>query len=100
MLQLQFQSKTEQRLKKILAQYDDKELFAQNIINYQIAELRKANLNIILDLRQFEKQYQQSSIEFYQAFNTAKLNDKEDFIIWAGIYEMLLDNQQQLVEIM
>ena len=37
MLQLQFQSKTEQRLKKILAQYDDKELFAQNIINYQIA---------------------------------------------------------------
>ena len=53
-----------------------------------------------MDLRQFEKQYQQSSIEFYQAFNTAKLNDKEDFIIWAGIYEMLLDNQQQLVEIM
>ena len=42
MLQLQLQPQTEERLRRILAQYSDLELFAQNIIAYQIAELKKA----------------------------------------------------------
>lgn len=40
MLQLQLQAQTEKRLKQILAQYNDLELFAQNIIAYQIYELK------------------------------------------------------------
>lgn len=96
MLQLQLQTQTEKRLKQILAQYNDLELFAQNIIAYQISELKKAMLNIQLDLRQFEQKYQQSSETFYQQFMDGKLDDTEDFIVWAGIYEMLLDNKHQL----
>ncbi|RKZ35984.1 MAG: hypothetical protein DRQ49_18620 [Gammaproteobacteria bacterium] len=96
MLQLQLQPQTEERLRRILAQYSDLELFAQNIIAYQIAELKKAILNIRLDLHQFEQKYQQSTETFYQQFTTGKLDDSEDFLIWAGIYEMLQDNKRQL----
>ena len=96
MLQLQLQAPTEKRLKKIIAQYNDLELFAQNIIAYQISQLKTALLNIRLDLRQFEQKYQQSSDTFYQQFTTGKLDDREDFILWAGIYEMLQDNKRQL----
>jgi spore coat polysaccharide biosynthesis protein SpsF (cytidylyltransferase family) len=53
-------------------------------------------LNIQLDLQQFEQKYQQSTETFYQQFMDGKLDDTEDFIVWAGIYEMLLDNKRQL----
>lgn len=96
MFQLQLQAETERRLKQILSQYNDVELFAQNIITYQIVELKKATLNIRLDLQAYEQKYQQSSDTFYQKFMRGKLDDSEDFIVWAGIYEMLLDNKRQL----
>jgi hypothetical protein len=96
MLQLQLKAPTETRLRTILAQYNDLELFAQNIIAYQISELKKAILNIRFDLIEFEQKYQESSEVFYQKFMAGELDDTEDFMIWAGIYEMLLDNQQQL----
>ena len=45
----------QQRLKKILNQIQDAEIFAQGFIHYQISELQKSNLNIKLDLTAFEK---------------------------------------------
>ena len=77
----------------------DEETFAQNIIAYQIAELQKGVLNIRLDLEQFEDKYQQSSKEFYQQFEQGKIDDREDFILWAGLYEMLQDSEHRLQEL-
>ncbi len=68
----------------------------QNIIAYQIAELRKGVLNIRLDLKRFEAQYQQSSEEFYQHFEQGQTDDSEDALLWAGLYEMLQDNERRL----
>lgn len=53
--QLAVKPQTEQRLKKILNQIQDAEIFAQGFIFYQISELQKSNLNIKLDLTVFEK---------------------------------------------
>ena len=98
-LELDIQPQTEQRLKKILAYTQDEEMFAQNIIAYQIAELQKGLLNIRLDLKQFENKYQQSSEEFYQQFEQGKTDDSEDVMLWAGLYEMLQDNERRLQEL-
>jgi hypothetical protein len=98
-LQLQVQPQTEQRLKKILMYTQDQELFAQNIIAYQVAELHKGILNIRLDLKQFEKQYQMTTEDFYQQFIQGRLHDQEAYMIWAGIYEMLRENEQRLQEL-
>lgn len=95
-LELHIQPQTERRLKTILADTPDEETFAQNIIAYQIAELRKGVLNIRLDLKQFEEQYHQSTEEFYQQFEQGQTDDSEDAILWAGLYEMLQDNERRL----
>jgi len=98
-LQLKLRPETEQRLKRILGYTHDQEMFAQNIIAYQIAELKRGNLNIRLDLKQFEEKYQMNTDAFYRQFEQGKLEDSEDYMIWAGLYEMLENNATRLQEI-
>jgi len=98
-LQLHVHPQTEQRLRAILAQTEDEEAFAQNIIAYQIAELQKGLMNIRLDLKQFEEKYKLSSADFYQQYTQGKTDDSEDAMLWAGLYEMLRDNESRLLEL-
>jgi len=97
--QLAIQPKTEQRLRKILNNTQDYEAFAQGIINYQITELQKAILNSQLDLQSYKKSYQMPSDSFYEKFLQGDLNDEEDFIIWSGLYELLIENKNKLCEL-
>ncbi len=96
---LDLKEETKKKLKKILDQYSDKELFAKTIIEYETSQLKKAIVNIELDLKNFEKKYQMSSKDFYQKFKAGEFGDDEDFIIWAGIYEMLGQNQKRLADL-
>ncbi|RWX43537.1 hypothetical protein H206_02718 [Candidatus Electrothrix aarhusensis] len=99
-LQLHISPKTEQRLKAILAHAQDQETFAQNIISYQITELQKGIVNIRLDLKKFEEKYKQPTEEFYQQYTQGQTDDSEDAMLWAGLYEMLRDNENQLRELL
>jgi len=98
-LQLHLQAETERRLKQVFQWIPDEEIFAQNFIAYQIAELNKAILNLRLDLRPFETRYQRLTQDFYQQFQQGLLEDSEDFIVWAGLYEMLEKNEKYLREL-
>ena len=98
-LNLDLKKETEIKLKKILAQYSDKEDFVRNIIEYETSELKRAIINLQIDLKNFEKQYNLLSNEFFQKFDSGELDDKEDFIIWAGLYEMLTRNMEKLAEL-
>lgn len=98
-LQLEVQPQTAQRLRKVLKLYPDQESFAQNIIAYQIAELKQSILNLRLDLKEYEEKYQLATEDLYQRFAQGNTDDREDYIIWAGVYEMLLENERRLQEI-
>jgi hypothetical protein len=98
-LQLHLQAETERRLKPVFQWIPDEEIFAQNFIAYQIVELNKAILNLRLDLRQFETRYQRLTQDFYQQFQPGLLEDSEDFMVWAGLYEMLEKNEKYLREL-
>jgi hypothetical protein len=98
-LQLKLRPETAQRLEKILGYTHDQESFVQNIIAYQITELKKGNLNIRLDLKNFEEKYQMDTEAFYRKFEQGKLEDSEDNMIWAGLYEMLEKNTTRLREL-
>ena len=98
-LKLDLKPETEKRLKQVLSQAQNQENFAQNVIAYQILELKKAILNIRLDLELFEKQYKLASQNFYLQFQQGKREDSEDFMIWAGLYEMFCDNEKRLQEL-
>jgi hypothetical protein len=48
-----------------------------------------------IDLQEFEARYQMTSETFYQQFAQGILDDREDFILWSGLYELLLGNKNQ-----
>ncbi len=98
-LHLNVQPHTAKRLMKILESYADPESFAQNIIGYQVAELKRGILNLQLDLQEYESQYQMTSAAFYQQFSQGDLDDREAFLTWAGLYEMLRENEARLQEL-
>ncbi len=98
-LHLEVQPKTARRLRRILEFYPDQETFAQNIIAYQITELKRGILNLRLDLKEYEEKHRLSTKDFYQQFSQGTVGDDEDHIIWAGLYEMLLTNEQRLQEL-
>ena len=99
-IQLDIQPQTEQRLKKLLNVIHDQEVFAQHLLDYHIAELKKGILNIRLDLKQFEDTYQTSTKHFYHQFKEgALIDDREEYMIWAGLFEMLCENEHRLQEL-
>ena len=95
-LQLDVKPNTEVRLRRLLSQMQDTEEFAQNIIAFRISELRRGVLNLRIDLKRFEDQYQMSSETFYNRFEQGQIEDAEDNMLWAGLYEMYRENQQKL----
>ena len=98
-LQLDVKPNTEVRLRRLLSQMQDTEEFAQNIIAFRISELRRGVLNLRIDLKRFEDQYQMSSETFYNRFEQGQIEDAEDNMLWAGLYEMYRENQQQLQDL-
>ncbi len=95
-IELQLKPQTEERFKKVLAQYQDPEALVQNIIAYTISELKRAIFSLRLDLREFEQKYGMESETFYSKFEAGHLGDSEDFLIWAGIYQMYQENLRKL----
>ena len=97
--QLSVQPQTERKLKQILSQVQNTEAFALNIIAYQVSELQKGILNLRLELDDFERKYSMTSAGFYKDFSDGLLEDETGFMVWAGLYEMLCQNQAQLSEL-
>ena len=79
--------------------YSDKDAFFRDVINYQIKRLQAEQINIQADLYDFEKKYGILSKNFYIQYKSGKKSDDEDTLIWAGIYEMFMENKQKLSEI-
>jgi len=97
MLDLQLNPQTEQTLRKLVNSYQNDEQFAQAVIAKQIDELQKANTDIQLELKAFEQQYPYTTQQFYEKFQVGELGDEEDFMLWAGLYEMWQMNQKNLL---
>jgi hypothetical protein len=95
-LNLNVRPKTAKRLKKVLEFSRDEETFAQNVIAYQVVELKRGILNLKLDMKACEEKYKMTSADFYKRFSQGKLDDREDYILWAGLCEMLEKDEKQL----
>ncbi|MEA3444641.1 MAG: hypothetical protein U9R19_07920 [Bacteroidota bacterium] len=96
MIQLQLSEITEQRLKQVMLLHPDKDSFFNKMINYQIDELKLGLYNIEKDLKHFEEKYSLTTKLFYKKFEKGEIGDVDDYMIWAGIYEMYLRDEQKL----
>ncbi len=93
------QPKTERKLLNILGHYQTPEKFIEEVISSQIQELKRAIFNLQHELSLFEQKYKLLSIDFYEQYQQGILDDQEDFMLWAGSYELFLENQQRLAEL-
>jgi len=69
------------------------------VIAQQIAELNRGILNIKIDLKEYEESYDMMSDSFYERYSQGDLDDREDFMLWSGLYEMLLENEMRLQDL-
>jgi len=98
-LNLKLKPKIGKKLISILKRYSNKEKFFDDVIKYEISELKKGIVNIEIELKKYEKKYNFSTEEFYQKFKKGESGDNDDFMIWSGIYEMQLRNKSKLEEL-
>jgi hypothetical protein len=98
-LEIDLKPETERRVRNLMDSYNNKELFFEYMINYQIEELRKGIVGTEIDLREYEEKYKIKSAEFYYRFLKREFEVSDDFIIWSGIYETQQDIRKQLKEL-
>ena len=71
-----------------------------DIVDYYLDELKKGMKNIEVDLFYFENKYSLTTKEFYRQFQKGEFGDEiDDYIQWAGEYEIWLDHKKDLAEL-
>ena len=98
-LNLNLRPQTAKRFRKVLEAARDQEAFAENIIAYQVAELKRAIINLRVDIKAFEDEYKMTSDAFYRQYQQGKTDDRQDYMTWAGLYELLDKNGKELREL-
>ncbi len=90
------QPETIRRLKIMAGYYPSQEAFAQYIIDYAINDLKRGSFDMRLDLQKYEERYNMTTETFYTQFIDGKLDDREAYMLWAGIHEMWLESEKRL----
>ncbi|MEN8123129.1 MAG: hypothetical protein ABFS35_22515 [Bacteroidota bacterium] len=98
-LQLNLKPDTHKKFMNILSMYSNEDVFFQKVINYQINLLENEIINFRTDLDDLEKKYNMSSEKFYKLYKKSKTDDSEDTLLWAGLYEMFLENENKIAEL-
>lgn len=101
MIQVKLKSEIEWKFKRLLKNYDENyNVMFSDIIKYYIDELKKGMKNIESDLISYESKHSLKTKEFYKKFQNGELGDENnDFIQWAGEYEIWLDHNKDLIEL-
>ncbi|MDX2249159.1 MAG: hypothetical protein SF052_20395 [Bacteroidia bacterium] len=88
-----------EKLNKLVSFFGDKETLFASFIEYHKKKAEREISRMQQDLDKFEEKYKMSSPIFFEQFESGKLNDSHDFILWSGIYEMQLARKQKLQEL-
>jgi hypothetical protein len=86
-------------MSQLILEYDG-EVSIENSIKSAIdKEIKRCEIGATLSekaLKQFEDRYKMSSEEFFFKMENGELDDRLDFIEWAGEYELLRRTRQKL----
>jgi hypothetical protein len=87
------------KINRYIRAFGSKDLLFERFIEFQKNSLRKEIARMRIDLDEFENKYNMASSDFFEKFNSGKIDDDRDFVVWSGIYEMFLENQQKLEQL-
>jgi hypothetical protein len=80
--------------------FGSENLLFDEFIAYHIGRLKKSIARMQLDIERYEKKYNIKTVDFYKQFEAGALGDENDFILWAGIYELQIDAQDKLSKLL
>lgn len=68
-------------------------------IEYHINRIKREISRMQFDLEKYEKKYNMKTDEFYLRFEKGELGDENDYMLWAGIYELQMDSKNKLAKL-
>lgn len=66
------------------------------LIDYEVSLAQTQLSDLQKDLADFEQRYGQTSLEFYQAYQSGQTDDRMDFVEWASLVQMVENLQRRL----
>lgn len=84
------------KMQTLINIFGNDNLFVDKFFEYHINRLKREIARMQLALNKYEKKYDMSSEQFYKKIEAEELGDDKDFVMWSGIYELLLDSKKQL----
>lgn len=88
-----------EKMQTLLKVMGNNDLFVDNFFDFHLNRLKREILRMQNALTKYEIKYQMKSDEFYKRIENGELGDDKDFVMWSGIYELLLDSKKQLAEL-
>lgn len=74
--------------------FGSKDIMFGKFIEFHRKNTEREIARMQVDLQAFEKEYSMDSASFFSDFENGLLDDKEDYILWSGIYEMQLNSKK------
>ncbi len=96
---LTLQANHVEKMQTLLKVMGNNDLFVDNFFDFHLNRLKREILRMQNALTKYEIKYQMKSDEFYKRIENGELGDDKDFVMWSGIYELLLDSKKQLAEL-
>ncbi len=80
--------------------FGSKNLLFDQFIEYHINRVKREISRMQFELEKYEKKYSLKTNEFYKLFEKGELGDENDYMLWAGIYELQLDSKNKLSKLL
>lgn len=87
---------TASKLDSFVKAFGSKEILFEEFISFHKSKLTREIVQMQIELDAFEKKYNMDSKELYEKFEKGLLGDENDYMIWAGIFEMQKDSREKL----
>jgi len=99
-LTIELEANLANKVKKYFNHYENKDIIFDNFVEFEIKKIKRGITRIQIELDKYEKIYGLKTEEFYQKFENGAFGDETDFMLWAGIYEILLDSKNDLSQLL
>lgn len=93
---VELQTKIANKFDTYIQLFGSKDLLFDKFIEYHINRIKREISRMQFDLEKYEKKYNMKTDEFYLRFEKGELGDENDYMLWAGIYELQMDSKNKL----
>jgi hypothetical protein len=97
---IEVQPRLAKKIDAFLQYFGSKDMLFDQFIEYHIRKIKREISGMQVQLDKYEQKYQITSEVFYQKFSVGELGDEDDFMMWAGIYELQTESKNKLSKLL